>query len=73
MPKKLKELSKLTIGLRHRLVFEAVESYGLATISDVLSYVEKHADIDTKNPNARATLKKRLKMISAPLLVEKVN
>lgn len=60
MPRKLKELSKLTIGLRHRLVFEAVESYGLATISDVLSYVEKHADIDSRKPNVRATLKKTI-------------
>ncbi|MEK6775155.1 MAG: hypothetical protein AABY64_14535 [Bdellovibrionota bacterium] len=60
MPKKLKELSKLTIGLRHRLVFEAVENYGLATISDVLSYVVKHADLDTRKSNVKATLKKTI-------------
>lgn len=60
MPKKLKELSRLTIGLRHRLVFEAVENYGLATISDVLSYVATHADLDIRKTNVKATLKKTI-------------
>jgi hypothetical protein len=60
MPKKLKELSRLTIGLRHRLVFEAVENYGLATILDVLSYVVTHADLDIRKSNVKATLKKTI-------------
>lgn len=58
MPKKLKELSKLTIGLRHRLIFEAVENYGLVTIADVLNHVSTKADIDIRKSNVMATLKK---------------
>lgn len=60
MPKKLKELSRLTIGLRHRLIFEAVENYGLATIADVLNYVAGQADLDIRKANVKATLKKTI-------------
>lgn len=60
MPKKLKELSDITIGTRHRLVFEAMEKYIVATVSDVLNYVCMQNNIDLTKANVKASLKKTI-------------
>jgi hypothetical protein len=60
MPKKLKELAELNIGTRHRLVLEAMEKYGLATVADVLNYVCAQKSIDLKKENVKASLKKTI-------------
>lgn len=58
MPKKLKELSSLSMGLRHRLVFEAVEKFGLASIADVLDYIASEQNINLSSRNVKESLKK---------------
>ncbi|MCK6598098.1 MAG: hypothetical protein L6Q37_07010 [Bdellovibrionaceae bacterium] len=60
MPKKLKELSSLNIGTRHRLVFEAIEKFGLASIADVLDYLSSEQQIDLSKTNVRNSFKKTL-------------
>ncbi len=60
MPKKLKELADLNIGLRHHLVLEALEKYGLSSISQVVEYVCDKANISKVKKNVFSSLKKTI-------------
>lgn len=60
VPKKLKELAGLSIGLRQSLLLKAMEKYGLATINDVFDYIVKTEGIDISKANVYKSLKKTI-------------